>query len=185
VALFWDIAFPPFFRDNYSHMITITRLPESRWSDYRDLRLEALKIEPATFGSAYEEELPLPEAEWRRRMQNALFAVEDSLPDSRPVGIIVCMRNNRVKTSHICNIYSVYLDDGYRGRGIGNLLMEAALAEINKMAGVVKIELAVNPTQKAAEHLYRKYGFRVTGRVKKALCVNGKFYDELMMEKHL
>jgi ribosomal protein S18 acetylase RimI-like enzyme len=188
-AAFSAIAFPSAFPDNNVHMITVTRLAESRWADYRDIRLEALKNNPTVFGSAYEEELPLPEAEWRRRMQNALFAVEAETPAGTPegkaLGMIVCARNNRIKTSHICNIYSVYLNEDYRGRGIGDKLMEAALAEIKKMPGVVKIELAVNPTQKAAAHLYRKYGFKLTGRVKKALRVNGNFYDELMMEKHL
>jgi ribosomal protein S18 acetylase RimI-like enzyme len=162
-------------------MITIARLAESRWQEYRNLRLEALKNDPLAYGSSYEEELPYQEAEWRRRMQNVLFALEDGAP----VGMIVCGRNNRLKTGHICGIYGVYINQDHRGRGTGKKLMDAALEEIKKMPGVVKIELAVNPTQKAAARLYRKYGFKVTGRVKKALRVNGKFYDELMMERHL
>jgi ribosomal protein S18 acetylase RimI-like enzyme len=167
--------------DNDCHMITVTHLDEAQWGEYRDLRLEALKNDPLAYGSSYEEELPYQEADWRRRTPNVLFAVEDG----KPVGMIVCGRNNRIKTAHICGIYGVYITKDCRGRGIGNHLMDAALAEIRKMSGVVKIELAVNPTQKAAERLYRKYGFKVTGRVKKALRVDGKFYDELMMEKHL
>jgi ribosomal protein S18 acetylase RimI-like enzyme len=179
------VEFPAKFLDNGLHMITVTRLPESRWPDYRDLRLEALKNDPLAYGSSYEEELGYQEADWRERMLAVLFAVPSGSPDSKPVGMIVCGRNNRLKTSHICGIYGVYVSREYRGRGIGRTLMEAALEEIKRMTGVVKIELAVNPTQKAAERLYRKYGFKITGRVKKALCVNGTFYDELMMEKHL
>jgi ribosomal protein S18 acetylase RimI-like enzyme len=166
-------------------MITVTRLSESRWEEYRDLRLEALKTDPLAYGSSYEEELAYQEADWRRRILNVLFAVKADEPNSKPVGMIVCGRNDRLKTDHICGIYGVYVSQEYRGKGIGNLLMDAALAEIKKMTGVVKIELAVNPTQKAAARLYRKYGFKITGRVKKALRVNDKFYDELMMEKHL
>ena len=162
-------------------MVIITRLSESRWADYRDLRLESLINDPLAYGSSYEEELPYQEDEWRQRMQNVLFALEGG----RPVGMIVCGRNNRLKTGHICGIYGVYINKQYRGRGIGNLLIDAAIAEIKNMPGIVKIELAVNPTQKAAAHLYRKYGFKVTGHAKKALCVNEIYYDELLMEKHL
>jgi len=162
-------------------MITVTRLDESRWAEYRDLRLESLKNDPLAYGSSYEEELPYQESDWRRRMRSVLFAVEDGIP----VGMIVCGRNTRLKTDHICGIYGVYITGEYRGRGIGNKLMDAALAEIKRMPGVIKIELAVNPTQKAAEHLYRKWGFIEAGRVTKALRVDGRYYDELMMEKYL
>jgi RimJ/RimL family protein N-acetyltransferase len=51
--------------------------------------------------------------------------------------------------------------------------------------GVIKIELTVNPVQKAAVRLYRKYGFKQAGRTKKALKIDGKYYDELFMEKFL
>lgn len=162
-------------------MITVTRLDESGWQDYRDLRLEALKEQPLAFGSSYEEEQPYTETQWRERVKNVLFAVSDN----KPVGMIVCGRNNRLKISHICGIYGVYIKKEYRGQGISNQLMDAALAEIQEMTGVVKIELMVNPTQKAAKRLYRKYGFKVVGHSKKALKFDSKFYDELMMEKFL
>jgi hypothetical protein len=45
--------------------------------------------------------------------------------------------------------------------------------------------VTINPTQKAAEHLYRKHGFKVVGRPKKSLRYQGIFYDELLMEKYL
>ena len=163
------------------NMVTLTRLDESRWHDYRDLRLEALKEEPLAFGSAYEEELPYSEADWRSRIKNVIFA----MVGGKPGGMIVYVRNPRSKTNHICDIYGVYVRRQYRGQGISNTLMDAVLAEIKELAGVAKICLAVNPTQKAAAHLYRKYRFKVVGKPKKALRYNGAFYDELVMEKYL
>ena len=162
-------------------MIAITRLDASRWQDYRNLRLEALKTEPLAFGSSYEEEQSNPETYWRQHKQNVVFALED---DS-PVGMLVLARNSRLKTDHIYGIYGVYLNRDFRGQGIGKKLMDAALEEIQKTPGIKKIELAVNPAQKAAEKLYRKYGFHKAGTSKKALWVDGKFYDELLMEKYL
>jgi ribosomal protein S18 acetylase RimI-like enzyme len=167
--------------DNCSQMITITRLDQSRWQDYRDLRLEALKAEPLAFGSSFEEEQLNSETYWRQHIQNVLFAVSGN----RAVGLMVYAQNNRLKTKHICGIYGVYLKNEYRGQGIGNQLMDTVLSEIQKLNGVVKIELAVNPTQKAAKKLYSKYGFKTAGKSTKALQIDGKFYNEIMMEKFL
>jgi RimJ/RimL family protein N-acetyltransferase len=162
-------------------VITISRLGEDRWQDYRDLRLEALKKEPQAFSSSWEEEQLLPEAVWRQRIKNALFAMEDN----KPVGTVAIFCNNRPKTKHVCEIFGVYLRKEYRGRGISKLMLNAALVEIKTFKGITKIKIGVIPTQKAAKHLYLKYGFKPIGHLKKEVCVDGKFYDELLMEQHL
>ena len=69
-----------------------------------ELRLRALKTDPIAFGSSYEEEENFTEAEWQRRMENALFA----LSDGKPVGTLTYLFNNRVKTKHIARIFGVY-----------------------------------------------------------------------------
>ncbi|MHB8105225.1 MAG: GNAT family N-acetyltransferase [Dehalococcoidales bacterium] len=161
--------------------VIVTKIGEERWQDYRDLRLEALKLEPLAYSSSYEEEQNIPEAMWRDRIKNALFAVADN----KPVGMAGIFCNNRFKTNHVCEIFGVYVRQDYRNKGIGKRLIEAALAEIQNLKGITKIKIGVNPTQKAAEHLYRKYGFKTVGRFKKDMRVDGKFYDELYMEKQL
>jgi ribosomal protein S18 acetylase RimI-like enzyme len=162
-------------------MITIKKLNEDRWQDFRDLRLEALKSDPIAFSSSYEEEQLLPEPVWRERIKNVLFAVSDN----KPVGMAANFRNNRIKTNHVCEIWGMYVHREYRSQGIGKKLLEAVLEEIQNLKGVTKIKIGVNPTQKAAEHLYRKYGFKVAGHFKKDMCVNGILYDEIFLEKFL
>jgi len=51
-------------------MKDIKVIPASQinWSDYRDLRLEALKLEPQAFGSSYEDEMNDPQANWEFRL---------------------------------------------------------------------------------------------------------------------
>lgn len=93
--------------------------------------------------------------------------------------------NNRIKTNHVYEIYGVYVRREYRGQGVGNQLITAILEEIQTLKGVIKIKIGLNPTQKAAEHLYRKYGFKASGHFKKEVCVDGKFYDEIFLEKFL
>lgn len=66
-------------------MIEIKKLPPSRWKDFRDLRLEALQTDPLAFASSYEEEKNLTQDEWKRRINNSLFA----LSSDKPIGMIV------------------------------------------------------------------------------------------------
>ncbi len=163
-------------------MLKITKLPPSRWKEYRDLRLEALRGDPTAFGSSFEDEVNLAEDEWRRRIKNTLFAMSD---DDAPIGMIVCLFNDRPKTRHIADIVGVYVSADHRGQGVGTRMLNHVLSLIRSEKRIVKVKLAVNPEQRAAVRLYEKAGFLVTGRTKKELKVGHKFFDMLFMEKHL
>lgn len=162
-------------------MITIEKLDEDHWRDYRDLRLEALQKEPLAYSSSYEEEKVQPEKFWRERIKNCLFV----MADGKPVGMAGVARNTHVKTSHYAEMFGVYLREGYRGNGTGKQLIEAALQEIQSFKGVKIIHVGVNPTQKAAKHLYSKYGFKTVAHFTDYMLVDGKYYDALIMEKHV
>ena len=160
-------------------MIKIKKLPDYRWKEYRDLRLESLKNEPTAFGSSYEEEIKLSDNEWKKRICNALFA----FLNGKPAGMIVYIFNKKIKARHIANIFGVYVKKEFRGGGIGWKLVESAISLIKKNKRIIKINLCVNPKQKAALNLYKKFGFKKIGTLKKDLFVSGKFYDETVMEK--
>ena len=160
-------------------MVEIRKLPADRWRDFRDLRLEALKSDPSAYGSSFEETKKLREAEWRRRIRSVLFA----LSDDRPIGMIVYVFDEGLKTKHIAEIYGFYVSANHRGEGIGSRLLERALLLIRKNRRIIKVKIAVNPEQRVAVKMYKKAGFVVTGRVKKELKVDGRFYGMLFMEK--
>ena len=162
-------------------MIEIKKLPPGRWKDFQDLRLEALQNDPLAFGSSYEEEKNLTQDEWKRRIKNSLFAVSND----KPIGMIVYIINDKIKTRHVADIFGIYVKKEYRGQDIGTKLIESALKIIQKNGAVSKIKLTVNPEQKAAVKLYEKCGFQLAGRLKKELKVEDKFYDEIIMERFL
>jgi ribosomal protein S18 acetylase RimI-like enzyme len=162
-------------------VLEITRLPPERWKEARDLRLSALQTEPTAFGSSYEEEANFSEAEWKRRTANALFA----LSDNRPIGTITYLITERTKTKHIAQIFGVYVDPNYRGRGVGRRMLEKALDLIEENKAIVKVRLTVNAKQDSAIALYQSVGFSIVGELKKELKINGEFYDEVIMEKML
>ena len=160
-------------------MVIVKKLPDRMWKEYRNLRLEGLKTDSIAFGSSYEEEIKLPIKAWKKRIKNVLFA----LSNDKPVGMITFVLKNKAKTRHIANIFGVYVKQEFRGQGIGEKLIESAISSIKNNRNAIKINLNVNAKQKAAVKLYEKYGFKTVGRLKKDLHVNGKFYDELIMEK--
>ena len=58
--------------------ITIRRLTEDDWLAFSQVRLTALQTDPKVFGSNYERESQMTEAEWRSRLQakdNAIFLI--------------------------------------------------------------------------------------------------------------
>ncbi len=162
-------------------MVEIVELPPERWEDLRRLRLEALKLEPLAYGSSYEEEQHLPRVTWQARISRVLFAVVDN----NPVGIIRYDYETHQKNGHIANIYSVYVNKIYRNQGIGNQLMSSVIKKIREKGGIRKVKLTVNPAQERAVKLYQKHGFNSIGVCKDETCIDGKFYDELVMEKYL
>ena len=62
-------------------------------------------------------------------------------------------------------------------------MIESVISQIKKNKNIIKINLTVNPKQKSAVKLYEKYGFKIVGKMKNDLYVDGKFNDELIMEK--
>lgn len=164
-----------------SSMIKIDVLEEARWGECRELRLESLKEEPIAFGSSVEEEDGLSDAEWRFRVKNALFAFDND----QPIGMIVFIRQTNAKSSHIGNIFGLYVKKVHRGRGIGHHMIHAVLEKFESDKHIRKVKLAVNIELASAISLYEKFGFYRVGILKQELQYNDHFYDELVMEKIL
>ena len=69
---------------------------------------------------------------------------------------------------------------GYRGQGIGTALLEAAL-QMAEEKGLERVELDVFASNKVAISLYKKYGFAVEGRKRKARKLDGAYDDIILM----
>lgn len=169
--------------------VTISKLNIDEWSKYKKLRLEALKNEPSSFGSSYEDSLKLPDDTWKEQLQKSrdenssvMFFAKDG---DRLVGMIGAFWQSKEKTKHIGNIFGVYVDSKYRGKGIGKLLMEAILNKLDNMPQIEKIKLGVVTQQTPALKLYEKYGFKSIGKCVKELKVEGRYCDEYLMERFI
>ena len=68
----------------------------------------------------------------------------------------------------------------HRGKGIGEALMRAALAQA-RSRGLARVELTVRADNVRAIALYRKIGFVDEGVKRKAICVDGGYIDVACM----
>ncbi len=71
--------------------------------------------------------------------------------------------------------------DGWRGRGVGRALMDAAI-EWARAAGAHKVELQVWPHNDAARRLYERMGFVQEGHLRRHYPrKNGELWDAVVM----
>lgn len=79
---------------------------------------------------------------------------------------------------------SVYVERSFRGRGVGQRLLEQLEKEAHRH-GFHKIVLFTFAMNQLGQGLYRKRGFREVGIFEKQGIVDGQFVDVMAMEKVL
>jgi ribosomal protein S18 acetylase RimI-like enzyme len=130
----------------------ITRLTESDWEQFAELRLRALTD---TFGPSDQQyliEARFTPADWRRRLRDhAQFVV---FLAGQPVGMVAAYR----ESAETAYVYSLWLDPGARGRGLARRLVVAAL-DWAARRGVRTATLRVAPDNAAARTVYQNLGF--------------------------
>lgn len=160
---------------------SIRRLGVADVEAFQALRLSALQANPADFGSSYEEERD------RQRHQVASFLAGSdervllgAHVGHRLVGMVGVGREQGVKYRHKGFIRSVYVAPESRGAGIGRALLNEAIS-VAAGWGVHQLTLGVTVGNVAALALYRQAGFVEYGREPRALVVEGRYHDEILM----
>ena len=60
--------------------------------------------------------------------------------------------------------------------------MNKAIQIIKTRKSIKKVNLNVTTNQMPAVNLYKKFGFRTVGELKKEMKVNGRYYNSYVME---
>ena len=79
---------------------------------------------------------------------------------------------------------SVYVERGWRGKGVGRVLLEK-LTGLGRVHGYHKLVLSAFPGNAAGMALYTKSGFRTVGIYHEQGQLDGKWVDTIVMEKLL
>lgn len=143
-----------------SNAVTIRVAREDEWGAFREIRLATLRADPGVFGSRYEDEVERTEDEWRRRTafpDGATFVAE---VDGRWVGTATGAAWERV--SDALGLFGMWVTPEWRGRGIGERLVQAVVAFAGER-GFPQVQLLVAEPADAPRRLYERCGFVDTG----------------------
>jgi phosphinothricin acetyltransferase len=91
--------------------------------------------------------------------------------------------NARPAYDHVADI-SVYIERGWRGRGVGRRLIER-LVELGRAHAYHKLVLAAFPFNGAGMALYERSGFRSVGIYREQGLLDGTWVDVIVMERLL
>jgi ribosomal protein S18 acetylase RimI-like enzyme len=146
---------------------------------YRDVRLEALRLSPEAFGSAFETESVRPVGWFAQRLEGgaAMFGA------FRSVGIVGFVVADGPKRQHKGALVGMYVRQAARRAGVGRRLVDAALDLAAQ--SVELVQLIVVDGNDPALRLYQGAGFVEYGLERHALKIDGRYYDDILMAKDL
>ncbi len=97
------------------------------------------------------------------------------------VGMLDFRNVKRKRIQHF-GYFGMSVRSGFRGRGVGSLLLQSLIEWISRHEVLEVIGLKVIEKNDAAFALYKKFGFQVTGREPFAFKIeNGEHFSELTM----
>lgn len=80
--------------------------------------------------------------------------------------------------------FSVYVERGWRGKGVGSVLLERLVA-LAREHGFHKMVLSAFPANTSGIALYEKFGFRTVGIYREQGLLDGAWVDTIVMERLL
>ena len=161
--------------------IHVRRLAEDDAEVFREIRLEALKSHPESFQSTYESAAELSlDAFAQRLRQYALFGgfIDDDL-----CGFVGFFPLRNPKTSHKGIMWGMFVKEDARGTGLAEAMVGAVLD--HAQGKVEQILLSVIEENERARRFYEKMGFEPFGLERRALKIDGRYYDEEFCVRYL
>jgi ribosomal protein S18 acetylase RimI-like enzyme len=153
---------------------------------FQSLRLEALRNDPSSFASSYEEECDTPLATVAERLTSVPErCVLGAFDAGRLVGMVGIEKETMRKLAHKAWIWGMYVTPAARQRGIGRQLMSEVLRYARDTLQVERVNLGVNAANAAAVALYRALDFETYGLERAFLKVDGELHDEFIMVRVL
>jgi ribosomal protein S18 acetylase RimI-like enzyme len=148
---------------------------------YRDIRLEALRLHPEAFGSAFEQESAEPLSFFEQRLTaNTIFA---GVRDQELSGVAGFMPESGLKRAHKAHLWGMYVRQAARGTGLARQLVEALLTFAQERVELVQLSVVAGNVP--AQRLYASLGFTRYGLEERALKLDGQYFDEVLMVKLL
>jgi RimJ/RimL family protein N-acetyltransferase len=161
--------------------IFIRQLTENDWREFSQIRLKALQTDPLVFGSNYEKESQMTEAEWRSRLQakdNAIFLIYEN---ETPIGMTGVSVDRNDPTKKTALFWGSWLAPNFRGKGLSELVYQARIKWAKEQPTVEKIIVSHRASNLASKRANQKHGFVLTHKNEK-VWTDGATEDEIFYE---
>jgi ribosomal protein S18 acetylase RimI-like enzyme len=170
--------------------ISLVRAKSNDAEQYKNLRLTMLHDDPLTNPYlSYEKAIDMSEYDWQNEfnffMNNDNGILLFAKVGDEYAGFFTATFSSNTVDHHSVLLSKLYVLQKYRGLGIGKKLFEGIITEVLKNKFVKKMRLYVTETQKKAIEMYKKHDFQETGRHVREIFINGRYYDDLIMEKFI
>jgi len=145
--------------------LTIKQITTKDWRLYKSIRLETLEMEPKAFSSKYVITINYADSFWKELLDNNDNKFFVASYKKKAVGVIRVTYNDIDEPEKTAILGGLYVNEAYRGKGIGKALMLRAIERIEKDKNTTHITLYVKPSQDEAIKLYEKLDFKkVSGK---------------------
>jgi RimJ/RimL family protein N-acetyltransferase len=163
--------------------ITYRKLIPEDVRQYRDLRLQCLKIFLENFGAGYEAEAAKPKLYFENHIEQQAsdkFMV-GAFDGDKIIGICGLVQETGLKEKHKGAIVQMCLLPAYHGKGAGLGLLQKVIETAFEIAEVNLLLLTVVSGNTAAIKTYEKAGFKQYGLLPNSLKMDNTYLDERMM----
>ena len=116
------------------------------------------------------------------RTENALMLL--GLVEDEIVSVSQVVPGGRARIAHTCEV-SISVRKKFWGCGVGSAVMRQLIAFAQHAEGLRSMALGVNEANSRALSLYRKLGFVEYGRYPHFFCVDGTYFDEILMVRNV
>jgi len=162
-------------------MHTVRELIPGDAGAFREVRLEALRLHPQAFGSAYTVEAREAVDDFAARIaRGGLFG---GFIDGQLQGIAGFSVRTEARLIHKGYLGGMYVREPFRGTGLADAIVEAVLAHARTR--VEHILLSVASPNLSAVRFYRRMGFEPYATEPRAMKVDGIHIDEILMIRRL
>ena len=115
-----------------------------------------------------------------RKANNRVFLIAEI--GKEIAGILGVNANSKNRTKHV-GTFGITVIKKHWEKGIGSLLIQTMLDWARSNGVTRKLNLNVMANNKRALKLYKKFGFKKEGLLKRDALIKGKFYDCYLMGK--
>ena len=113
------------------------------------------------------------------------FTLAAFADEGRMVGVVSFAQETKAKRRHTGLVYLMYVARDFEGQGIGGRLLRDLIERVRKIPELTHVALTITTVNERAKRLYASVGFEAYAMEKRALKINGMFYDEEHMALRL